>query len=46
MLGISQNLPRFSKNFLKENSSIEEALTAYGNAVRDGSFPASEHCFQ
>jgi 3-methyl-2-oxobutanoate hydroxymethyltransferase len=46
MLGISQRLPRFSKNFLDENSSIAEAITAYGNAVRDGSFPTPEHCFK
>jgi 3-methyl-2-oxobutanoate hydroxymethyltransferase len=46
MLGISQRLPRFSKNFLAENSTIEEAITAYGDAVRCGSFPAPEHCFK
>jgi len=46
MLGISQRLPRFSKNFLKDSSSIAEAITAYGNAVRNGSFPAAEHSFK
>jgi 3-methyl-2-oxobutanoate hydroxymethyltransferase len=46
MLGISQSLPRFSKNFLEDNSSIQEAITAYGNAVRSGTFPAPEHCFK
>jgi len=46
MLGISQNLPRFSKNFLEDTSSIQEAITAYGNAVRSGTFPAPEHCFK
>jgi len=46
MLGISQRLPRFSKNFLAENSTIEEAIKAYGDAVRCGSFPAPEHCFK
>ena len=46
MLGISQRLPRFSKNFLDDNSSIQEAITAYGNAVRAGTFPAPEHCFK
>lgn len=46
MLGISQRLPSFSKNFLEDNASIEEAITAYGNAVRSGSFPAPEHCFK
>ena len=46
MLGISQRLPRFSKNFLDDNSTIEEAITAYGNAVRSGTFPTSEHSFK
>jgi 3-methyl-2-oxobutanoate hydroxymethyltransferase len=46
MLGISQRLPRFSKNFLEEEASIQDAITAYGNAVRDGTFPAPEHCFK
>jgi 3-methyl-2-oxobutanoate hydroxymethyltransferase len=46
MLGISQRLPRFSKNFLDDNSTIEEAITAYGNAVRSGTFPAPEHSFK
>jgi 3-methyl-2-oxobutanoate hydroxymethyltransferase len=46
MLGISQSLPRFSKNFLDDNASIQEAITAYGNAVRSGTFPAPEHCFK
>ena len=46
MLGISQRLPRFSKNFLDDNSSIAEAISAYGDAVRNGSFPAPEHCFK
>jgi 3-methyl-2-oxobutanoate hydroxymethyltransferase len=46
MLGISQRLPRFSRNFLESNSSIQDAITAYGTAVRDGSFPATEHCFK
>ena len=46
MLGISQRLPRFSRNFLETSSSIQDAITDYGNAVRDGSFPAAEHCFK
>ncbi len=46
MLGISQRLPSFSKNFIEDNSSIEEAITAYGNEVRTGTFPAPQHCFK
>ena len=36
---------RFVKNFMEGQTSIEAAFTAYVTAVRDGSFPALEHCF-
>ncbi|MDH5286562.1 MAG: 3-methyl-2-oxobutanoate hydroxymethyltransferase [Betaproteobacteria bacterium] len=36
---------RFVRNFLPGHASIEAALAAYVAAVRDGSFPAPEHCF-
>ena len=35
--------PRFVKDFLAEGGSIEGALRAYADAVRDGSFPGPEH---
>jgi 3-methyl-2-oxobutanoate hydroxymethyltransferase len=36
---------RFVRNFMAGHDSIEAALAAYVAAVRDGSFPAPEHCF-
>jgi len=36
---------RFVKDFMEGRSSIEAAVRAYIEAVRDGSFPAPEHCF-
>lgn len=36
---------RFVKNFMKGRESIQDAITAYVNEVRDSTFPASEHCF-
>ena len=39
VIGVSPELPNFSKNFLKESNSISEALVKYTTAVRDGSFP-------
>jgi len=36
---------RFVRNFMTGHDSIEAALAAYVAAVRDGSFPAPEHCF-
>jgi len=45
-LGITPGKPaRFVRNFLSGSSGIAEALGAYVDAVRDGSFPGPEHCF-
>jgi 3-methyl-2-oxobutanoate hydroxymethyltransferase len=47
MLGITQGkLPRFVRNFMAGHGSIEDALRAYVDAVRDGSFPVeSTHTY-
>jgi 3-methyl-2-oxobutanoate hydroxymethyltransferase len=36
---------RFVKNFMAGQPNIDAAVTAYVNAVKDGSFPGAEHCF-
>ncbi|MBJ7313995.1 3-methyl-2-oxobutanoate hydroxymethyltransferase [Rugamonas sp. CCM 8940] len=36
---------RFVKNFMEGQTSIDAAVTAYVTEVKDGSFPALEHCF-
>ena len=36
---------RFVRNFMKGASGIADAVERYVRAVRDGSFPAAEHCF-
>ena len=36
---------RFVKNFMDGQTSIDAAVMAYVGAVKDGSFPAAEHCF-
>lgn len=46
LLGISPRSPKFVRNFMADSDSIAGALTAYAAAVRDGSFPAPEHCFE
>jgi len=38
--------PKFVKNFLEGQASIEAAIKAYVPAVKAGSFPAPEHCFK
>ncbi len=46
MLGITPGKrPRFSKDFLAGHGSIVEAIRAYADAVRSGTFPAAEHTF-
>ncbi len=46
MLGVFPGkTARFVKNFMTDASSIEAALAAYVQAVKNGTFPASEHCY-
>ncbi|MCC1497891.1 3-methyl-2-oxobutanoate hydroxymethyltransferase [Alcanivorax sp. 1008] len=46
MLGITPGKPaRFVRNFASEGHDIRASFAAYDKAVKDGSFPASEHCF-
>ncbi len=46
MLGVFPgHKARFVKNFMEGQASIDDAVKAYVAAVKDGSFPAPEHCF-
>lgn len=47
MLGLYPGRPaKFVKNFLQgETEGIQGAVRAYVRAVKDGSFPAAEHCY-
>jgi 3-methyl-2-oxobutanoate hydroxymethyltransferase len=45
-LGVTAGRPaRFVRNFMTGHDSIDGALGAFVAAVKDGSFPAPEHCF-
>lgn len=47
MLGVFRGKKaRFVRDFMEGQSSIEGAIHAYIEAVKDKSFPAPEHCFQ
>ena len=37
--------PRFVRNFLQDTNSIETAIKSYVLAVKNQTFPASEHCY-
>jgi 3-methyl-2-oxobutanoate hydroxymethyltransferase len=37
--------PRFVRNFMTGQDSIEGAMAAFVAAVKDGSFPGPEHCY-
>lgn len=46
VLGVSPITPKFVKNFLNESENgIPGAIEAYVNAVKSGTFPSEEHCF-
>ncbi len=37
--------PRFVRNFLEHAGNIQQAVSNYVKAVKEGSFPSSEHCY-
>lgn len=46
ILGITPGRkPRFARDFLAGAESVGSALAAFVAAVKDGSYPAEEHCF-
>lgn len=46
ILGITAGyVPKFARNFLQGNQSIQDAIKGYVTAVKHGSFPGPEHCF-
>ena len=45
MLGISDNAPKFSKNYLEHASNIQEALSNFRAEVVSGAFPEPKHGF-
>jgi 3-methyl-2-oxobutanoate hydroxymethyltransferase len=46
MLGVYPGkTARFVKNFMHGAASIDEAVSAYVKAVKEGSFPAPDHCY-
>ena len=47
ILGISAGrIPRFSKNFMQQAGSIQEAVSEYVAEVKRGAFPDAEHTFK
>lgn len=45
MLGLSPQVPKFVRTFGNIGKQIDEAVRGYASAVREGSFPASEHTY-
>jgi 3-methyl-2-oxobutanoate hydroxymethyltransferase len=45
-LSITGRTPKFVRNFMAGQDSIQNALRSYVAAVKDGAFPAAEHCYK
>ncbi len=45
ILGLTEQPPKFSKNFLAETGTIKGALLRYAEDVKAGVFPSEEHIF-
>lgn len=46
MLGLNEKPARFVKNFMSGQASIQDAIAAYKTAVKNGTFPTTEHSFE
>lgn len=44
-LSITGRAPKFVRNFMSGQESIQAAIQSYVAAVKDRSFPAAEHCY-
>ncbi|ENT4821203.1 MAG: 3-methyl-2-oxobutanoate hydroxymethyltransferase [Klebsiella michiganensis] len=44
-LSITGRTPKFVKNFMKGQDDIQGAVKSYIAAVKNGNFPAAEHCY-
>ena len=45
MLGISPRAPKFSQDFIGDGATIPQAIAAYVQCVKAGTFPQDQHCF-
>lgn len=45
MLGLSPRVPKFVKEFAQIGTAIEDAVAAYGKAVRAREFPGADHTY-
>ena len=45
MLGISPRAPKFSQDFIGDGATIPQAIAAYVQGVKAGTFPQDQHCF-
>lgn len=45
MLGLTPGKKRFLRNFMEGSTSIQTAISAYVDAVKNGEFPLPEHAF-
>ena len=46
MLGLSGHTPRFVKNFMVGQATIQDALRAFVEAVKAGDYPGPEHSYE
>jgi 3-methyl-2-oxobutanoate hydroxymethyltransferase len=45
LLGVSGHSPRFVRNFMDGQPSVQAALQSFVDSVKDGSFPQDEHTY-
>ncbi len=46
LLGLGEHKPRFVENFMEGQSSVQDALRAFIEAVKKGEYPRPEHAYE
>jgi 3-methyl-2-oxobutanoate hydroxymethyltransferase len=45
LLGLSEHPAKFVENFMENNGSVQESLSAFVDAVKNGRYPRDEHTY-
>ena len=46
ILGLTKRPARFVKNYIDQEGTIQNAIKAFGQEVRDGLYPEPQHSFE
>jgi 3-methyl-2-oxobutanoate hydroxymethyltransferase len=46
LLGLTEKPAKFVENFMASANTVQDAISAFVNAVKDGSYPQAQHTYR